>query len=88
MFRKTINPTEFAVKLKICLTAIDERGIKLLKATFWFQIVVNSNIEKSRDLIYFSFYCYNDIKMNAIVPVHSWLVELVQFMTAKSGLHT
>ena len=43
MFRKTINPTEFAVK--ICLTAIDERGIKLLKATFWLQIVVNSNNE-------------------------------------------
>ena len=62
MFRKTINPSELAVKLKMCLTAIDERGIKLLKATFWLQIVVNSNIEKSRDLIYFLFYCYNDKK--------------------------
>ena len=41
MIRKTMNPTEFAVKLKICLTSIDERGIKLLKATFWLQIVVN-----------------------------------------------
>ena len=26
--------------------------------------------------------------MNAIVPAHSWVVELVQFMTARSGLHT
>ena len=82
MFRKTVNPTEFAVKLKICLTAIDERGIKLLKSTFWLQIVVNFNIEKSRDLISFSFYCYNNIKINAIVPAHSWLVVLVLFMTA------
>ena len=38
------------------------------------------------------FYCLNnDMKMNAIVPAKSQQdhrVELVQFMTAKSGLHT
>ena len=78
MFSKIMNPTEFAVKFKICLTAIDERGIKLLKATFWLQIVVNSNKEKSFFLNYFFVNAFhfivilNDIKMNTIVPAHSW----------------